>query len=414
MRFYNYVDIDGKMLLDEDIACFWSDPTPSMSERIICFKQNGFFGYMNLDGMILIKPRYSYASDFSEGLAYVERRPGRGGYIDINGNFVISLRGIEHGSQFKNSMASVTVSRRGVEKEGVMGINGRWIIKPKYDSVYYNSVYGIWELDNYQLNSDGFKETLLESDLYFVDTGMMLKGYECINIISSTAFTAYQGEKACFVNISNGQALRCESEFIEWRTPSEGLIIVKNGSLYGFTDFNGNLIIDYQFSDVRQFSEGLAAVCVGGKWGYIANPLIYLHWESDELNRAKSMGIIPLTSTSDRITNGEFATQLMYVFDIKTEILDVILVEDGEHLTRNAAAKLISFVANERDMYNRYFLPDCEDRYVISEDAKYQVGFAIQTGVLKLQDYLFSENNEVSRDEAYVAILRLYEYLLDT
>jgi len=279
---------------------------------------------------------------------------------------------------------------------------------PRYDSVTYHSEYGIWELENYILDSDGNED--LVSELYFADTGMIIKGYKYININSPTVFTAYQGEKAHFVDVSNRR--RYEFELTGWRTPSEGLIIVKNGSLYGFADISGNLIIDFQFSDVRKFSEGLAAVCVDGKWGYIANPLVYLRWEPDEIERAKSLGIISLTNTSDSISNGEFATLLLQAFDVKEDMLGAISVESDEHLTGKAAAKFIAFVANERDAYYRYFLPDSEDRHEISEDAKFQIGFSIQTGVLKLQDDLFNEYNEVSRNEAYRTILRLYEYLL--
>lgn len=45
--------------------------------------------------------------------------------------------------------------------------------------------------------------------------------------------------------------------------------IVDNGLLYGFADESGVLVIEAQFEDVRNFSEGYAAVCRGGKWGYI-------------------------------------------------------------------------------------------------------------------------------------------------
>ena len=67
---------------------------------------------------------------------------------------------------------------------------------------------------------------------------------------------------------------------------SEELIAVSKDGLSGYIDINGNLIVDYQFNTARPFSEGLAAVEIDGKWAYIANPLVYSSWVSDELGRA--------------------------------------------------------------------------------------------------------------------------------
>lgn len=48
-----------------------------------------------------------------------------------------------------------------------------------------------------------------------------------------------------------------------------GLKSFKKGNLYGFEDSEGNTVIPAQFNNVMEFSHGLAAVCVQGKWGYI-------------------------------------------------------------------------------------------------------------------------------------------------
>lgn len=44
---------------------------------------------------------------------------------------------------------------------------------------------------------------------------------------------------------------------------------VKTGNLWGFTDINGNKVIEAQYDDAGSFSMGLAAVCQNGLWGYI-------------------------------------------------------------------------------------------------------------------------------------------------
>ena len=38
---------------------------------------------------------------------------------------------------------------------------------------------------------------------------------------------------------------------------------------WGFVDINGKPICEFIYDDVRDFSEGIAAVKIGDKWGYI-------------------------------------------------------------------------------------------------------------------------------------------------
>ena len=42
--------------------------------------------------------------------------------------------------------------------------------------------------------------------------------------------------------------------------------------LYGYVDIDGQWVIAPRFESAQPFSEGLAAVCQGGLWGYIALP----------------------------------------------------------------------------------------------------------------------------------------------
>ena len=55
------------------------------------FEQNGLWGYRDASGNIIIEPQYSFANEFSEGLAFVTGTPEQRGYIDLTGHLVIPL-----------------------------------------------------------------------------------------------------------------------------------------------------------------------------------------------------------------------------------------------------------------------------------------------------------------------------------
>jgi len=211
---------------------------------------------MDIEGNTIIPPRFHDGYGFHEGLAYVERRPGRGGYIDINGRFVIGPRNSIIGSEFENGMAAFVIPGRDGGREGVIDTRGRWIVRPQYDSCVYNDRHNIWELKYQGVDSEGF-ETII-TDLFFPDLGKTVNGYETVDILSPTKFTGWQGEKAYFVDVYADKAVRYE--FDDIGSLSEALIAVRRGELFGYIDINGNLILDFQFDLAQPFSEGLAAV----------------------------------------------------------------------------------------------------------------------------------------------------------
>ena len=60
-----------------------------------------------------------------------------------------------------------------------------------------------------------------------------------------------------------------KSQFSEVKNFSQGLAAVKIADKWGYINKTGKLVIEPDFSDARSFSEGLAAVKLDDKWGYI-------------------------------------------------------------------------------------------------------------------------------------------------
>jgi hypothetical protein len=60
-----------------------------------------------------------------------------------------------------------------------------------------------------------------------------------------------------------------KSQFREVKNFSQGLAAVKIADKWGYTNKTGKLVIKPEFSNARSFSEGLAAVKLDDKWGYV-------------------------------------------------------------------------------------------------------------------------------------------------
>src|SRR6266699_982332 len=58
-------------------------------------------------------------------------------------------------------------------------------------------------------------------------------------------------------------------QFDEAGSFSDGLAAVRIGARFGYIDKQGKIVINPQFSSAGSFSGGLAVVGIDGKWGYI-------------------------------------------------------------------------------------------------------------------------------------------------
>jgi len=105
-------------------------------------KENGVWGYANRDGKVVIKPQFTLASRFSEGLALVwtggipltdstVKSFVKMGYIDETGHWVIQSR-FEY-YFFDSFSEGVVPFRRQFSRWGYMDRNGKIAIRPQFD-----------------------------------------------------------------------------------------------------------------------------------------------------------------------------------------------------------------------------------------------------------------------------------------
>ena len=101
--------------------------------RLTPFEADGKWGYKDVQGKVVIEPRFVLAQEFSpRGIAAVVDETGWA-YIDARGNAVIRPWVVDNGPDyFSEGMARFTVNR----KFGFFDESGKVIIKPRFDFAF--------------------------------------------------------------------------------------------------------------------------------------------------------------------------------------------------------------------------------------------------------------------------------------
>ena len=213
-----FIDKKGCIVIDK-----YSEAISDFSEGLAVVRKYSTsppytHGYINKKGEIVIPFKYLWVDDFSEGLAAVCLPDPNNNYNGYEFNFI---QEIQEGDMYHKK-----------ERWGYIDTNGKLIISGKFFS------------------AGSFKDGIALVE----DPGLG----------NTNAAFSYK----MYIN-KNGDDLTHG-----YQTPSEGLLLKrcregKEIDLYGFINYEGKIIIPYNYEIARSFSEGLAAVCKNSKFGYI-------------------------------------------------------------------------------------------------------------------------------------------------
>lgn len=259
------------------------------SDDLLAYDFRGKFGYVDRNGNVVIEPQFDEAYEFSDGLAWAVK-DGKSGYIDNTGALVIEPG--KYGFPFADGLASVfggsVINKKGdviidgvqfksngrlsdglmvvrnsdKKKYGFFDRNGNQVIEFKYDDarefsdgvawVKTGGKYGcIDKKGNWVINPDYVEITSFNDGLAFV----------------------YKDE-AHPICIDNKGSVVIEElpEGLKWNKElrfSEGLACVNVGGKYGYIDKTGRFVINPQFISAKNFSDGLAMIYENHLHGYI-------------------------------------------------------------------------------------------------------------------------------------------------
>jgi len=284
---YFYSNSEAINVTEIVIPFQFQDARP-FSDGIAAVKKDNKWGYIDRLGQWIIQPEYDFSvGDYSSGLSYVGNQ-----FLDTNGMPVFEEAKFENARKFspkgKDALAAVQVSGQW----GFIDLDGEFVISPKYDGAgdFSDSglapvkVGGIWgyvdrrgrELImsnfDYAWNFSGeFAAVMVEGSVgyinktgiytinpQFIHAGEFHNGRAPARIGNRTGYINDRGRLVIPAVYHNG------GEF------SDGLAPVATDGRWGYINTSGRIVIPPLYDNAKPFSEGLAAVEQDGVWGYIS------------------------------------------------------------------------------------------------------------------------------------------------
>lgn len=242
---WGFINRTGKIVIE---------PTPGhgpfsvFSEGLIYVRAGELSGFMDTTGKIVIQPQFASVGDFNDGMAGIYK-DNKWGYIDKTGKTVIAPV-YDLAYKFSEGLAGIYKDK----KWGYIDKTGKIVINPTFDQVSSFSEGLAWVKTN---NKYG----------YIDKTGTTIiepKPYTYVGSFSEGLALAVAGQLAHNINFAT------DLDIINIATRNPAL---PAGRMF-FIDKTGKVIIDLQELGVLEaltsgFSEGLAAIKVGEKWGFI-------------------------------------------------------------------------------------------------------------------------------------------------
>ncbi len=235
-------------------------------------KQNNLYG-IKKGSHWLITPSYDTLIwiDKTVGIIHAKKNDQHG-IINTSGKEILSF--IYDWLEFYPDLFLYEISTE--SGSGIVDMNGRIIIEPIYEMVSPISSYssikedrGVAWKETGKLNLIRVR-TVTEKYYLFNTQGRKLYDYAFDEINESSynkAISFKLNGSYGFFDESGAVRVKPQYTYVKWY--SQGLAAVQKNELWGFVDYLGNEAISFQFSNAMPFQEGLAAVKIREKWGYV-------------------------------------------------------------------------------------------------------------------------------------------------
>ncbi len=214
-------------------------------------KANNKWGFIDPNGDYAFPSKYDFAGEFSENLAAVKTNE-KWGFINSEGVFVVNPV-YQDAHSFSGGYARVKIGN----KWGYVNNAGILEIAPTFDAA--NDF------------SEGWALVKKEGKYGYINK----KGAYAIEATFDDAFNFSEGNAAVsiskkwYILDKNGNLSPLPEGSIPYPYFSEGLSAININGKYGFINNEGLPVISVKYDDVKDFSENIAAVSYNNQYGFI-------------------------------------------------------------------------------------------------------------------------------------------------
>ena len=242
--------------LDSRFEAYDIGSSQSIDSGLYIYYEGNNNGYKNLAGEVVIEPVFTYADEFSEGLAFV--RKGEvllGGYIDTKGTYIIPPV-FSDGQSFRDGKAIVKI----YDSWQIINKKGEFLLSKKYDYfMHYDdrSSYYICKTKDYKTDIYDKELNLLKSIDY--------DAYDIVKV-KDKYFLNTTDEKGLnyIVSFDTGKAILSGNQN-EYYINTDDFFFAANEYLYSYWwyniggsvcyDINGDIFSDYGFDGITVLDE---------------------------------------------------------------------------------------------------------------------------------------------------------------
>lgn len=337
----------------------FQDASP-FSEGLAAVKINGKYGYLNQEGEVAIEPRFEQTTGFSDGLAGVTMDGEKWGYINEAGEMVIEPRFEGFGEwraagDFVDGLALVYAGKQ----YGYIGRDGEYRLKPQFQwaSTFSQGRAIVCDANDAQ---------------YYIDTAgravipkSRTMRFRCLGEFSEN-LAPVEDSNYLWGYMDTAGSVVVRPQYTEAGPFREGLAMVFNEEYdkYGFIDAKGTMMIQPAFSVPRElsppecgydwgnFHDGLAAVNVQGRWGYVDKTgdmaiAPQFAWASTFLHGLAVVAMSRADSANVGVINRKGEVVVPFIFKHMfgySEGISVVVTREGEDVGPEDGAREVGFI----------------------------------------------------------------------
>lgn len=216
------------------------------------------WGYINAEGRVILEPFYDDAEPFSEGLAAVRFR-GQWGYIDESGAFVIRPQ-YQGAEPFSEGKAVVKFDNR----RGYIDRTGAFVINPQFTAAFPFSE------ERAYIRTDSYDWEYIDPSGTIIRTLQTPHLHETDGADFAEGLALFHSDDDLFGYLDRAANPAIPAQYENARPFAEGLAAVKISDRWGFINTNQDVVITPQFIAAGDFQDGLAPVRSNSNfWGYV-------------------------------------------------------------------------------------------------------------------------------------------------